>query len=403
VLPGGLSLLNGVAYQIASVPVDQAGEDMALLSVGAVFSLSEFVTPTVLLRDGRVLESSLGGAGFREVESVLGNCSPAAECEVRIRGANYLSLPIRNASLGGGYELRSLQNLDSAVAPVRRVLTRVFASVAFGAMLAALVFSMASAGTIVRPIAQVVEHLKQAGMTGDLVQFSVSLSPVREIQGLTESFNRAAASIREGRENLNHAYVEFVESLASALDARDRYTAGHSHRVSEFSRALAREMGLPHEIVERVRIGALLHDIGKIGIADSVLQNPGKLSLAEFAIIRKHPEIGRRILEGVEGFGPYLPAVELHHENWDGTGYPHGQSGKTTPIDARIIHVTDAYDAMTSDRPYRRGMPPEDAVGILRTCAGTQFDPEIVRVFAGMSGDCRKEADITEMKTMEAA
>jgi putative nucleotidyltransferase with HDIG domain len=238
------------------------------------------------------------------------------------------------------------------------------------------------------------------------------------MRGLTESFNRAAASIREGRENLNHAYVEFVESLASALDARDRYTAGHSHRVSELSRALAREMGLSREVVERVRIGALLHDIGKIGVADSVLQKPGALTPAEFACIRMHPEIGRRILEGVDGFGPYLPAVELHHENWDGTGYPHGQAGEITPIDARIIHVTDAYDAMTSDRPYRPGMRQEEAIAILRERGGTQFDPAIVEVFATIHGlrmngarglggyqtiDHPKKPGITEIANMEAA
>jgi HD-GYP domain-containing protein (c-di-GMP phosphodiesterase class II) len=136
--------------------------------------------------------------------------------------------------------------------------------------------------------------------------------------------------------------------------------------------------------MERLRIGALLHDIGKIGVADEVLRKPGKLTASEFAIIQLHPSIGRRILEGVHGFAPYLDAVELHHENWDGTGYPHGQKGEETPIEARIIHVADAYDAMTTHRPYRQAMRREQALAILCRNAGTPFAPRIVHVLVGI-------------------
>lgn len=407
-VPGRLWMLDGVEYQIASVPINQADENIGSLSVGEVFDLSEFTTPTVLFHNGRVMASSLAGIGFGDVQSALGRCAPTLECDIQLRGENYMSLPVQTDSSADGFVLRSLQNVDAAVGPVRQLLRRVFLSVAFGAALVALVFSMASAGSIVRPIAKVIERLKESERTGDLAEFPANISPVREIRALSESFNRAAASIREGRENLNDAYVDFVQSLASALDARDRYTAGHSDRVSEFSQAVARHMGLPAETVERVRTGALLHDIGKIGVADSLLQKPGKLTPAEFAIVKTHPEIGRRILAGVEGFGPFLPAVELHHENWDGTGYPYGQSGASTPIEARIIHVADAYDAMTSDRPYRPGMPREEAIAILRECAGTQFDPEIVEVLTRMLGDGGDsnhavEPKLGEMTTMEVA
>jgi HD-GYP domain-containing protein (c-di-GMP phosphodiesterase class II) len=143
-------------------------------------------------------------------------------------------------------------------------------------------------------------------------------------------------------------------------------------------------MGLGREEIDRLRIGALLHDIGKIGIADAVLQKPGRLTREEFAVIQQHPVIGRRILEGVQGFAPFLDAVELHHENWDGSGYPRGQAGEETPVDARIIHVADAYDAMTTDRPYLRGMTHDQAFHILRENAGTHFDPRIVQVFVGL-------------------
>lgn len=380
----GLMLLNGSPYQVASVPIDQADENIGTLSVGGVFDFSVFATPTVLLHNGQVLQSDIGGVESREVEAAMSHCPEAGECDMRLGGVNYLSLPMQSLPLGDGFRLRSLQNLDAAVAPVLQLLRTTFGSVALGSLLVALIVGFASAASIVRPIATVVERLREAEKTGDLPEFQGHLSSVVEIQGLTESFTRTAATIRESRENLTLAYVEFVQSLASALDARDPYTAGHSHRVSQISQAIARAMGLPPESVERIRVGALLHDIGKIGVADRILRKAGRLTPEEFAIVRMHPEIGRRILEGVRGFGPYLGAVELHHENWDGTGYPHGQAGETTPLDARIIHVADAYDAMTTDRPYRAGMTHTDALRTLRANAGTQFDPAVVHHFAGM-------------------
>jgi putative nucleotidyltransferase with HDIG domain len=234
----------------------------------------------------------------------------------------------------------------------------------------------------VKPIAHVVSHLRNAERTGVLPEFTIDHSSTTEIRELAESYNRAAGSVRNAQENLQGAYVEFVGSLANALDARDRYTSGHSFRVSQTSCATAAAMGLSPEQVERIRIGALLHDIGKIGIPDRFLQKPGRLTNKEFAIVKEHPVIGRRILEGVQGLAPYIEAVELHHENWDGTGYPKGQSREETPVDARIIHVSDAYDAMTTNRSYRRGMTHQQAIRELFTHAGTQFDPRIVQVFA---------------------
>jgi HD-GYP domain-containing protein (c-di-GMP phosphodiesterase class II) len=395
----GMTMLNRLPYRIASVPIDQADENIATLSVGEEFDLSVFTVPTVLLHDGHVLQSRIEGVDRSQIETAMTHCQ-AEECEVRLNGVSYVALTMRGIALGDGYVLRNLQNLDAAVAPVHRLLRFIFASVAFGSLLAALAFSVASASSMVRPIATVVERLKEAEKTGDLAEFHTQISPVLEIRGLTESFNRTAATIRESRENLTLAYVEFVQSLANALDARDPYTAGHSHRVSEMSQLVARSMSLPPETVERVRVGALLHDIGKIGVPDDVLRKPGRLTAEEFALVQLHPEIGRRILESVHGFGPYLPAVELHHENWDGSGYPHGQSGETTPIDARIIHVADAYDAMTTDRPYRRGMTHEAALQNLSANAGMQFDPAVVRHFIKSSAATTDVAPEAQMLAM---
>jgi HD-GYP domain-containing protein (c-di-GMP phosphodiesterase class II) len=165
---------------------------------------------------------------------------------------------------------------------------------------------------------------------------------------------------------------------------------------------IAEAMGLSLDEISRLRTSALLHDIGKIGIPDQVLQKPCRLTGAEFRLIEQHPGIGRRILEGVNGFAPYLDVVELHHENWDGTGYPHGLTGTAVPLHARIVHVADAYDAMTSDRPYRKGMKSNTAISILLQHAGTQFDPTVVEVFAGIAPGNNPAPVVTDVDSTDA-
>jgi HD-GYP domain-containing protein (c-di-GMP phosphodiesterase class II) len=169
--------------------------------------------------------------------------------------------------------------------------------------------------------------------------------------------------------------------MAQALDARDPYTAGHSDRVSFNSTAIAAAIGLTPPEVEVIRIGAKLHDIGKIGIPDAILQKPGVLTAEEFALIKLHPQIGKRILDKFEGFRDYLPIVELHHENQDGSGYPYGLKGHELPLGVRIVHVADVYDAVTSNRAYRKAMSERQVLDILMSGAGPLFDPEVVNAF----------------------
>jgi putative nucleotidyltransferase with HDIG domain len=166
-------------------------------------------------------------------------------------------------------------------------------------------------------------------------------------------------------------------ALVSALDAKDRYTFGHSTRVSELSVAFARDLGMKDAQCEIVKKSALLHDIGKIGIDDSVLRKPGALTSAEFDLIKQHPVIGYEILKAIRPFTPLLPGVLHHHESWDGKGYPHGLVGDAIPRIAQIIAVADSFDAMISDRPYRDGMPLEQVRQIFQKGTGVQWAPDV--------------------------
>lgn len=206
-------------------------------------------------------------------------------------------------------------------------------------------------------------------------------SNVPEVRQVSEALNGAARYIAASHVDLNRAYLQFVETMAQALDARDPYTAGHSLRVADYSYALAKGMGLSEEDAATIRIAAQLHDIGKIGIPDAVLQKPGPLTPDEYGLIKLHPQIGRKILEKVGRFERLLTVVELHHENHDGSGYPYGLSGEEIPIDARIVHVADSFDAMLTTRSYRSALSPRAVIQQIEQNAGTQFDPEAARVF----------------------
>lgn len=390
----GFLSLGERTYQVTSISLDQADEVIGTLAVGEDFDFSGFTTPAVLTRNGQVLMLSVPGIPIPQVEAALRACRPQTECKMKLDGDTYLSLPLESMSFVDGYMLRSLQNVDSAIGPVHAILRKVFLVAGLGALLAALVVGLLASRSIVKPIASVAEHLRECANTGRLPEFQTTPGSTYEIREFTRSFNRAAASIREARDSLHRAYVEFSGSLANALDARDRYTAGHSRRVSEMACAVARAMNFGAEEMEVMEIGALLHDIGKIGIRDAVLQKPGRLTAEEFDLIKQHPSIGRRIMQGVQGFQPYLPIVELHHENWDGTGYPHGQLGEETPLAARIVHVVDTYDAMTTDRPYRNGLSHDETIAWLRESAGRLFDERVVEVFTELApGFARRRAD----------
>lgn len=396
----GLFTLGGAAYQIGSTAIDQGEENLGTLSIGERLDFSGFSTPVVLLHNGSVVESTLPGISLAEIETSLKSCP--VDCEVRLHNDTYLSASMNSLAFGEGYSLRTFQDLDAADRPVQNILRAVFVVAGLATLIAAVLISVLLSRSIVKPIASVVERLRESEETGVLPEFGPVTTSIQEIGELTESFNHAGAAIREARRTLQHAYVEFVGSLANALDARDPYTAGHSRRVAEYSLAIGRQLHLDQEQLDDLRIGALLHDIGKIGIPDTVLQKPGALSNDEFALLRQHPTIGRRILEGVKGFHPYLPVVELHHENWNGRGYPLGLEQTATPFAARIVKIADAYDAMTSDRPYRPGLSDAEAVRRLEAASGTEFDALIVQAFVA-TGVHAQHQDARSLRNLGAA
>lgn len=179
----------------------------------------------------------------------------------------------------------------------------------------------------------------------------------------------------------NHL-MEMVTSLASAIDAKDTYTKGHSSSVSRYSEALARAISLPETEVERIKLGALLHDVGKIGIPENVLRKPTHLSDEEWEIMKQHPVIGaEKVLLPNEALRDLIPMVKYHHEHWDGSGYPEKLKGQEIPLSARIVAIADAYHALISDRPYRKGLSVQKACEILKLGAGIQWDSTLVRQF----------------------
>lgn len=178
--------------------------------------------------------------------------------------------------------------------------------------------------------------------------------------------------------NFNH---KFLTTMAASIDARDHYTSGHSQRVAHWGREIAKQIGMSPEKVEEVYFGGILHDIGKIGIEDEILNKKGKLTPEEYDKIKQHTVIGYEIIKQAGMFHELLPAIRSHHERIDGKGYPDGLVGNKIPLIARILAISDAFDAMVADRPYRKGLPVEEALQEIRRGAGTQFDEELASYF----------------------
>lgn len=195
--------------------------------------------------------------------------------------------------------------------------------------------------------------------------------------------------------DLQKSYLMTIKALASAIEARDRYTAGHTDRVYRIAKVIARELGWNNKRLIDLRTGSILHDVGKIGVPDAILNKPGKLTDDETEIMKKHPELGARILKGIPFLEPIIPYVFSHHERYDGTGYPHGLAGEDIPVEGRVLAVADTFDAIMSDRPYRPSADIEKAVKELIEYKETQFDPVIVDAFVNACREGRINIEVT--------
>jgi len=198
---------------------------------------------------------------------------------------------------------------------------------------------------------------------------------------MEELVEERTVKLQQAYRTLKKSHLDSVKVLAEAIDAKDPYTRGHSDRVKRMSLAIAKKMGFSEERLENLEYGALLHDIGKIGIKDEVLQKQAPLSSEEYQYIQEHPLIGVKIVEGVEFFKDKIPMIRHHHEHYDGNGYPDGLAGEAIPLEARIISLPDAFDAMTSTRPHRNIMPLQNVLAELEKFKGKQFDPKVLDIF----------------------
>jgi len=236
---------------------------------------------------------------------------------------------------------------------------------------------------IERPIRGLTEATRAIAQ-GDFSRRITLKSRTEEIGELASTFNHMSADLelyvqqlKDAAEKNRQLFLDSIHMIAAAVDEKDPYTHGHSERVSRYSVLIAKNMGLADDEVNRIRISALLHDIGKIGIEDKILKKPGMLTPEEFAIMKQHPQKGAAIANRVAQLREMVPGIELHHEWLDGRGYPHGLQGKDIPMMACIISVADTFDAMTTHRPYQTAMDPGVAIEYIQSFAGKKYDPEV--------------------------
>ena len=273
-----------------------------------------------------------------------------------------------------------------------------------GVTFAALILGYLFAVGITRPIRGLVESTRAISRAE--FHERVEVRGAAEISELAETFNHMAGDIEEHVEKLQQAaeenrelFLGSIRMLAAAIDEKDPYTRGHSGRVAKYSTIIGDGLGLNAEDLDRLRISALLHDVGKIGVDDRVLKKPGQLTEEEFELMKQHPSKGANIMRPVAQLKEMLPGIELHHERMDGGGYPYGLQGDQIPLMARIIAVADTLDAITTNRPYQSAMDLEYALDRIRSLAVAKFDPKVVAALeaAVAGGQLRLSATLVEV------
>jgi putative nucleotidyltransferase with HDIG domain len=378
--------IGDVTFRVVSVPLTVSdGSNLGSLYLATNLDrhfaqqLGELAhTQIAIVTTGEVVASTMGPDSAAEFEGAVPTLD-AGGGTIDIQGE---SNAYRRLFVVGDTAFYALTSIDDAARAAVRQTTSTLFLIAIGAMGLVLLASIWIAHQLSRPIKRLSSSLHRMATSR---QFDAKLpltGSSRELDTLTETFNALMASVASAEAETEAAYTAAIRALATALDARDPYTAGHSERVSVLSVAIGRTLNLSPDDLEVVRLGALLHDIGKIGVPDEVLRKPGPLTPSEYDTIKQHTVLGARILRTVPFLSRHVPIVELHHERPDGNGYPHGLIGDDIPLAARIVHVADAYDAMTNARAYRPGRPSPEALSELWNAAGTEFHAEVVSALA---------------------
>lgn len=375
---------SGGVFRLASVPIVLQGTELGTLSLASALDqryadeiAKLFKAQTVILSGHRIVASTLT-SGTLTPETIH---NLPEQGVLTLSDSEYAIQRLLNVD-DGAAQVYVLASINASAGPAIAGALKTMGWIALGAFLLAALASIWLSRTIARPIDSLSKSL--SGMTESRT-FDEPLQPggdSLEVDALTVTFNTMIQSVKAAEAERLSAYVGTIRALALALDARDPYTAGHSERVSAVSLAIGRCLWLADAELEVLRLGALLHDIGKIGIGDQVLMKPGPLTAEEYETIKQHPVVGARILRSVPFLEPHIPIVELHHERPDGKGYPHGLRGTEIPLVASIVHVADAFDAMTSARAYRPARAAAEGLRELWRCAGTQFDAEVVHALA---------------------
>lgn len=390
---GGFLYVSGPIWdsdgQLAGVVL--VGRSLEKLS--ADMRAKTFAQITLYNRDGNVLYSTLPfpqeltpeiaaqTISFKDVSSTKRDLTGQRNVEVS-------NIPF--AEILGSWEVRGEKELgvlgvalsqNAVVQASTSSRWRIFFLVASANFLIILV-GINLANTITRPLLQLV----QASVKVSRGNLDVQVNPQTndEISILTESFNTMVSTLSQSQKDLINAYDNTLEGWAKALELRDKETEGHSERVTNLTLKLAKAMGIHGAALVNLRRGALLHDIGKMGVPDAILHKSGLLDEPERQIIQQHPQNAYNMLKHIEYLQAALEIPYCHHEKWDGTGYPRGLKGEDIPLSARMFAIVDVFDALTSDRPYRKAIPQEAALAYIKENSGSHFDPGIVDIFIKM-------------------
>jgi HD-GYP domain-containing protein (c-di-GMP phosphodiesterase class II) len=352
------------------------------------------VSAFVVDREGRVLMHSLSAVAVQQPDySDVTIVQEFMKAPVRLTQSYERTLgglPVEMlgtvapvSSVGWGVVVeRETEKAFASVASMKRATRQWIGVAVILAVLTAAIF----AGRLSKPIRSLAASSREIA-AGNYEQ-RVQIDRRDEIGELAENFNLMSGEIQKAIDGLkaaaqeNHLlFVNSVRMLAAAIDAKDPYTRGHSERVAKYSLAIGRQLGLSQRELVNIRVGALLHDVGKIGIDDRILRKPGALTEEEFEVMKTHPVKGEAIMGGVPQLREMLPGMLYHHERWEGGGYPEGLAGEAIPMLARIISLSDTFDAMTTNRPYQKAMEIGYVIQRIQSFANTRFDPRVVNAF----------------------